>query len=346
MKRFFFVLPLTLLALVSLPDAASDWVRARVAAVVGPMSEWRHRNESGELQNLQLENYQLRSQLDLVYDWLSNEKRISGQADLLKSLQAVVPDAALVRRGAEMKSMLQSLAIAAPARILYRDPSSWSSSCWINIGEENNRALGQKIISKNSPVVSGNALVGIVEFVGQTQSRVRFITDSGLKTAVRAVRGSVLERELGLSLDSLLYQLKRHRDYKTHPIVQELLQFQVRLPVQFQDGYFAKGEVMGSSSTYQRSLSLELKGIGFNCDISDAEGSSRDLRDRSVLRPGDLLITSGLDGVFPPGLRVGTVTKVEALQEGAYFYNLKAQPSAVNMADLSSVYVLPPLTTE
>ncbi len=109
--------------------------------------------------------------------------------------------------------------MAALGRIIYRDPSAWSSTCWIDAGEENNALLGKTIIAKNSPVISGSALVGVIEFVGKRQSRVRLITDSSLKTAVRAVRGAVAERDI-----SLLTQMLQDRLQK-HPFKQTLQEF-------------------------------------------------------------------------------------------------------------------------
>lgn len=358
MNRFFFVLPLALLSLLSLPQTTSDRIRLGAVSRLNPLwnlaqsvrtpllDEKNFATDSKELQNLQLENHQLRAQLNLVYDWLGGERRLKDQVELFRALQKEASNDFLARRAEEMRALLQAQAIAAPARILYRDPSSWSSSCWINVGEENNRALGQTIIGKNSPVVAGGALVGIVEFVGPKQSRVRFITDSGLKTAVRAIRGSVLEREVSLAIDSLLDKLKRHPLYKSNPVTEELVQFRATLPIRFEDGYFAKGEVLGSSATYTRALGTKLKGIGFNCDVADVEGPARDLRDRAVLQEGDLLITSGLDGVFPPGLKVAVVSSISPAREGAYCYELEADPAVPNLADLTAVFILPPLTTE
>ena len=49
-----------------------------------------------------------------------------------------------------------------PSQVIYRDPSSWGSTLWINVGEVDNTLLGQGVISKNSPVISGLALVGAV----------------------------------------------------------------------------------------------------------------------------------------------------------------------------------------
>ena len=187
-----------------------------------------------------MENYQLRSQLDLVYHWLNSEKYLSEQIAMLKTLG--LNSEMAKKRSEEMKALLQKKTMAALGRVIYRDPSSWSSICWIDAGEENNALLGKTIIAKNSPVISGCALVGVVEYVGKRQSRVRLITDSNLKTAVRAVRGSIAERDISLLAQMLEGRLKKH------PFKQTLHQFQQSLKVNWEDGYFAKGEISGTSA--------------------------------------------------------------------------------------------------
>lgn len=63
----------------------------------------------------------------------------------------------------------------------------------------------------------------------------------------------------------------------------------------------------------------------------------------ALLSVGDLLITTGLDGVFPAGLHVGVVSKVDILQEGQCFYRLEAIAAAGGFDDLNFVSVLPAL---
>ncbi|MDE3045045.1 MAG: hypothetical protein KGJ02_00145 [Verrucomicrobiota bacterium] len=354
MKRSFFLLPVFLFLLLSLPEGASNRLRSRTVALLSPF--WKLGDaarkplvpvapvSSQEVNSLQLENHQLRSQLDLVYEWLSSEKRLRDQIDVFRELKGE-PKEFIERRTKEMKALLQKQAMAAFGRIIYRDPNSWSSSCWIDVGEEDNEALGQPIVAKNSPVVAGASLVGIVEYVGKRHSRVRLITDSGLKIAVRAVRGSIQEREMASLVHVLLDRLQRYSQGKEQVAVDGLAQLEKKFPVRWSDSYLAKGEVFGSSATYFRSLKSTLKGVGFNCDVSDAEGPARDLRS-GILKKGDFLLTSGLDGVFPPGLKVGVVSSVKPLREGAFAYELEAVPSAENLSDLTSIYVLPPLSLE
>jgi cell shape-determining protein MreC len=347
-----FILPLLLLSFISLPQNASDLIRSTVVASIAPF--WvstqvsaNHASDSQELKSLQLENHQLRSQLDFVYEWIGSEKRLREQMELFRNIHSddTAAKEFISRRSNEIKSLLQKETRAAFARIIYRDPTSWSSSCWIDVGEENNAALGQKIIAKNSPVVFGASLIGIVEFVGKRQSRIRLITDAGLKTAVRAIRGSILDREIVSLAKTLLDRLKKHPESKFDRIEEELQTLQNSLPIRWEDGYFAKGEISGASAPYYRALQSRLLGVGFNCDFKDLEGSAQDLRSE-IIRVGDVLVTSGLDGVFPPGLKVAIVTKVDPLRSGDFAYELEAVPIAGDLAEVSSLYVLPPMSIE
>lgn len=348
MNRSVFVLSLILLSILSFSQQAIDQIRSQAASFVCHFFPARlgikNSAESQELKSLQLENQQLRNQLDRVYEWLSSEKRLNEQIDLFRMMHqdGRITKKFLDRRSEELKSLLQKQVIAAFGRIIYRDPSSWSSSCWIDVGEENNAALGQEIVAKNSPIVSGSALVGVVEYVGKRQSRVRLITDTGLKTAVRAVRGSILDREIASLSHALLERLQKHPSRQNESFAAELRQFEKTLSIHWEDSYFAKGEIFGTSAPYFRSLRSTLKGIGFNCDFPDEEGSSHDLRS-NILQVGDMLVTSGLDGVFPPGLKVGIVTKIKPLRAGAFAYELEAAPAAGDLGDLTAICVLPPV---
>lgn len=68
------------------------------------------------------------------------------------------------------------------------------------------------------------------------------------------------------------------------------------------------------------------------------EGEVRYLATDSDVREGDLLIASGLGGVFPKGLPVAWVTKVGPLGE-SLFRRVEAKP-AVNFNRLEEVLVM------
>lgn len=291
-----------------------------------------------ELSQLELENQMLKSQVELAREWIFYEKGLEHK------------DKTLERRRSYLSDLLQRQSHALQARVIYRDPSSWSSSLWIHVGEEDNRAFGSAVISRNSPVVDGNALIGVVDYVGKRQSRVRLITDSGLTPAVRSVRGETQHREIAYLIDALSMRLEG----KPEAVV-ELHRLKKELGVESTDVYLAKGELRGSGAPFWRSKPI-LKGIGFNCDYPDAEGPARDLRtgrpltgsDKPLplIQKGDHLITSGLDGVFPPGLSVAIVKSVSPLKEGSFSYEIEAIPTAKSLNDLRVVFVLPSLSGE
>lgn len=220
---------------------------------------WAHGTEDVEVEQLRTENFRLRHEVEELYAALH-------LADTLPSR-------------------------AIPARVVFRSPASWSSSLWIDIGKTQ--------VLPNSPVVVGNALVGVIDHVSGRRARVRLITDSGLHPSVRASRDGAL---------------------------------------------LAKGELSGSSHPLWRSRGALLEGTGFNYDFSDSAGPARDLRSTdTILQPNDLLVTTGMDGLFPAGLEVARVTTVAPLREGAYFYDLLAEPVAPNLDDLTHLFILPPL---
>ena len=62
-----------------------------------------------------------------------------------------------------------------------------------------------------------------------------------------------------------------------------------------------------------------------------------------LIAVGDILISSGLDGVFPGGLPIAVVTAVAPLEEGAFSYTINARLLAGDLDEIDHVRVLPPL---
>jgi rod shape-determining protein MreC len=316
-------------------------------------------------QNFELENALLKDQIDSVYKWLTFDQRIDSQLEILKEVKKDHIDDLywkdfFERRSEELKKILEVELQALPAKIIFREPSSWSSSVWINLGEKENDELGRLIIGINSPVVVGDSLVGVVEYVGKYQSRIRLITDSGLVPSVRAVRGKTQDRDL-LQVTMELYERIHARKDLFESDTESVLFFDMisalisRLKSKNSDYFLAKGELHGSSYPLWRSYGQTIKGVGFNYDYSDEEGPERELKsgksldnafdflNQALLKEGDLLITTGMDGVFPAGLKVGFVTKVKKIEEGDYSYNIEALPTARDLSNLNIVFVMPPL---
>lgn len=352
-KAYLFLF-IAVLLLLSVPAAFSEKLRGSTMAFFGPLWESMVQAKSSlqifsggredskwhqKLQHLQLENRMLRDEIKQLRELFQHERHLGKQANI---------------------GQHKGMPTAVPARVIFRSPFSWNSSFWINVGNLDNLNLENKVICKNSPVLLGASIVGVIDFVGDRQSRVRLITDSGLSPSVRVVRGQLPNQLLTEQLDSLMNRLSvRSHLFSSHEekeTFQKLLdELKNKLGKDQETWYLAKGELRGHSKPLWRSQGGLLRGIGFNYDFADEKGSARDLRSGAVLdsavkaaampiiKVNDLLVTTGMDGVFPPGLQVAEVTKIELLKEGDYYYELEAKPTAGNLNELSIVFVIPPL---
>ncbi len=280
-----------------------------------PFSNGPVKTLAEEVEKLRLQNHLLKQELSQLKELYQQELSLYNHLQIVQQKVPLNDDtkASLPRHAQDLQKLLKWQLEAIPARVIFRSPVFWESTLWLNVGEADNELLHRQVIAKNSPVVFGTSVVGVVEEVGLHQCRVRLITDASLTPSVRAVR----------SIDNKTWHL-------------------------------AKGELQGSSRPLWRSRSHTLKGIGFNYDYADEEGPARDLRsgkplkdnpaypEMPLLKVNDLLVTTGLDGVFPPGLSVAVVTKIKPLHEGDYFYELEAKPTVGEMDNLSLLFVMPP----
>lgn len=241
-----------------------------------------------------------------------------------------------------------------PAEVVFRAPLSWGSSFWINKGSSNNKESSFEI-SENSPVVSGNNLIGLVDYVGKNHSRVRLITDSGLSPSVRVARGCQNQINKLYYLQELIDFFEKDSTFvpslEKSQHLQSLRSLKNHLLKSSKSLSLAKGELRGSSQAVWSQSPCILKGTGFNYSFKDEEGPARELKSGKannkepipLILEGDLLITTGLDGVFPKGLHVAKVTKVFPLKSGDYFYNIEATPTAKDIHNVSSVLIMPSL---
>lgn len=311
-----------------------------------------------DLDQLRLENTLLSKQIQEVGEYLVSEERLE---DHFKRLEAVHSDKKeLIKRREELlleslKKQIESIS----ARVIYREPAFWSSLLWIDVGQKDNDVLGHELIAYNSPVVIGSVVVGVIDYVGKQQSRVRLITDASVTASVRILRGLSQNRVLLDQLNLLIDQLKFREDlffsYEEQANTLNILcHLHDNVKTSVHDRYLAKGELHGSSFPLWRSRLQTLKGVGFNYDYEDEEGPARDLRTGEalnkaqvlpeiLLKEGDLLVTTGMDGVFPEGFHVAVVEKVKPLEEGAISYNLEAKSLIENFDEIHKVSVLAPL---
>lgn len=233
------------------------------------------------------------------------------------------------------------------SKIIYRNPHTWSDFFWIDLGRASNNNCDY--IALHSPVLYDGALIGIVDFVGEKQSRVQLITNSSLTVSVRVLRGAG-QFEKNLSQIDELLTLKEV--YENPALFKELIELKQTMQKESLSSFLAKGELYGTSAPLWRSKSQILLGRGFNCEFADEYGGPRDFltgklragdeKGLPIIQPDDLLITTGLDGVFPAGLHVGRVSSVDALVEGGFAYSIQAHPIVKNWNDLRFVEVILP----
>jgi rod shape-determining protein MreC len=349
LSPFYIAIGAALFCWINIPIHISDPLRSFSVAALGPIWDGSkgikkylsdrptfssiHKNEK-ELAQLELENAMLRSQLERISQWLGEEQRVIDQMTLYEKFSEKSKHKPFFeRRARHLQNLLQAELMAMPAEVIYRDPTSWGSSLWINVGEEDNQVLGKQVIVKNSPVVAGCALVGVVDYVGKKQSRVRLISDSGLTPTLRAIRGTYKNEEIISKIDQLIDLLPENEN------LIEYLRY-TKTTLDDQENYLAKGELHGSASPLWRARSTSFKGIGFNYDSPDEEGAVP--KNGPLLKKGDLLVTTGFDGVFPPDLRVGIVKEVKPPKPGGFFYEIDVQPLVDTNKDLEALFVLPP----
>ncbi len=227
------------------------------------------------------------------------------------------------------------------ARVIFRSPSNFNSFMWVNVGSEDS-----PIIKKNSPVIQFDSLIGVVEYVGAKASLVRLITDTKMQPAVRVVRNR-LDPSIRFAIHALQDAAEdnklsfRSNDEKTAFMwMLEHCKEQQKNDNSVQ--FLAKGILQGQGGSLWKQDNCLLKGYGFNYDFKDQHGPARDLRTGSIIEVGDLLVTSGLDGIFPEGLKVAKVHSIKPLTEGSFAYELWAKPSAFDLQDISYVSILEP----
>jgi len=298
------LLALAVVLLISASAATSSRMQSLAVSFFAPV--WSKTGPSKgdfRLSALEAENQLLKNKLDEVRSLYLWEHEILGKAVACIKERGLTLDSYddLQQNLKESYQLFDLKVRSYPARVIARSPVTWNSTIWIDLGKRNNQALGREVISKNSPVVVGDSLVGVVEYVGNKHSRVRLITDPEVTPSVRALR------EEG----------------------QETL-------------YLAKGELHGSANVIWRRRGRILVGEGFNYDYEDEYGPARDLRsDPPILKVGDLLVTTGMDGVFAKGFKVATVSKIQMLREGDYTYEIEAVPTLKNLDEIATVTVLP-----
>ena len=236
--------------------------------------------------------------------------------------------------------------------VVYHPHTSFSHVLWINLGSSSSDIPFP--IEKNCPVVCGDTLIGIVEYVGSEVSLVRLLSDPKMRPAVRVVREHTNSALLAQAICTIQQSLEKNPSlYPREEFAATLNKLLTCLYASLPSSVFeplAKGEIQGVCFGEENVF----VGVGFNYESDDEEGKRRDLRTGAkedgssktpLIMPGDLLETSGKDGTFPKGLKVATVIDVDPIEEGAVSYSIKARSTAIRFPDFDYVFVLPKVTS-
>lgn len=301
-----------------------------------------------ELAELKSENMHLKSQLDEVKGYLLSEDHVESifQKCIKYENDYDLEFSAYYKRRLDgVAELLSHAKWQVTANVIYREPSNWSSAIWVDAGETHNKMYKKKIIAVDSPVIFGDHLVGVVEKVDKYKSLVRLITDSRVTPSVRCVRG--YEQDAYIKNHMMrLKEVLSLQDGKYAPLENALALQIDNFNGEEQTDFLGKGYVSGSSHPIWRGRSLCLQGTGFNYNFGDDEGAPQSLHENSkipLFQKGDVLLTTGMDGVFPANLLVAFVTKVFPMKEGAVSCDLQAKISLPEFIDLRKVTILPPL---
>lgn len=347
---FFFLL----FAIFSVPGERAKGLRAGFVGAISPSWQKMGSAKIADCADRKsLENEALRAQVAKLRELVLLEGRTLQMERHALKIKANENDDYYARRLNYLAENIQKQMQALPAHVIFRESGLWTSGVWINVGEKDNRALKRTIVAKNSPVLHGNALVGVVEQVEESRALIRLMTDAAVAPSVRAVRGGEQNRAIAQEIDALIGQLSLREDLA---ISRELIPALKNARASFDSAeralYLAKGTLNGAVHSKWRARASKLRGIGFNSDFADEEGAVRHLRTgafadgsgaTSIVKVGDLLVTTGMDGLFPPDLPVATVSAILPLHEGGCAYEIEALSLVGDFNELNDFFVLPPI---
>ena len=125
------------------------------AHLKGPSKGREYWINKEEKESLAFENIQLRKQNDNLRKRLLSEEKIHSLLEKSASLKAIEKkplgyESFYSRRNAEIEKLLDQELASMSAEVIYRDPATWSDIIWINVGEETNQKLNNRVILKNT----------------------------------------------------------------------------------------------------------------------------------------------------------------------------------------------------
>jgi len=302
---------------------------------------------------LVVENQILKSQLAYIKEWVQAQQKVEEFFSELKKLEkaqhvALIGHEAQKKRIKIVEQFLKYFSQYALGRVIFIEPFASSSLAWIDIGENYNQQVGEMVVAKNSPVVLADQLVGVVEEVYPKFSKIRLITDPKLAIHVKAIRGKEQMKDVQAKAEDLLDCLELMKDIKyerKEELIGHLIQLAQELKIDGHDRDYALGEISGSEYSFLSKNRDQLVGTGFSLKGSyrqRQDDPSKGFQEIAVMK-GDLLVSTGKDGVIPAGLKVGWVIEVGKASMGKSTYALRARPACQELHRLEYVQVLPPM---
>jgi cell shape-determining protein MreC len=238
-NRFLLLFLFSLLLLLVFPKEGANRLRLLTARTATLFCRQKIKEPAYDSSGLALENHLLKLEVERLKQWLFEDEVLKGE---IQELKGYGDDPFSERRKEYLHQILHKQLASLPAQVIFREPAAWNSRVWVNIGERENKLLGKKIVAKDSPVVVGKALVGIVETVLETKSQVRLITDPTLHLSVRAVRRGGQNHLLREQACRLIQSLSLREDLNGSQEVAELLgMFLGQFATDAPELYLAKG---------------------------------------------------------------------------------------------------------
>lgn len=354
MHKTYGFLFLTLLTLLLLPSVFLKKIQNNWVHSFNRVFSKTTKFESVAEDQVILENQILKSQITYIQEWIFAQQKMDDFILEIKKLEKN-QGLSLINQDAQKKRLkilgdyIALFGRYAIGTIIFKEPFSSSSFAWLNVGELYNQKIGNNLIQKNSPVVVGDILVGIVEEVFLRHSKIRMVTDPNLVVAVRAIRGKSQSREINRKAYDLLDTLELSQDFnwdQKETLKSLLAELHTNLEKEGQDRFYAKGEVYGAEFSPFYSYDHTLIGDGFQMQVQSKSSKFLQTPDgfkEVVIKRGDLLETTGLDGIFPKGLKVAIVTEIAPSKLGRLAYKIKAKSLIEKLQDIQYVQILPPI---
>jgi hypothetical protein len=234
--------------------------------------------------------------------------------------------------------------------IIYRPVSRGGDVVWIRTLEP---------VQKGAAVIIGDCAVGFVDIASGLCARVRLVTDVHSRVSVEVRKQEAKESQMvayasrfRLASDVAYWKLlAEHGLFQGLPnhlnliellnLLEKELTLQGETQKKSDQVQGLQGLLKGGTGTW-RSQKRGLIAEGFYQEVELAPKTQT--QKTPSIEIGDLLVTSGLDGRYPPGLRVGYVTAVQAKDAADTLFEVEASVALADFSKEKWVWVLPAIT--